>query len=295
MTKKTAVVTVIYKKGLRYFREFLISAGSQKVKTFDLLLFNSDMDNEQAKRALRIAEKHLPERVKMFSAKAGSIAGVWNKVIRCLMGSKYQNIVFSDMDDIMAPDKVKSMSSALSKDKVVFSDVDLFKDKASRRTRGYFGKRIPNLVDWRFLLDKNCIGLGSSAIRRSVLFRTNIPKDIIAVDWFLFVSVLIKRRLKARYLNKGLTYYRQYADNISGIENVTSERILKALSVKKAHYAALSNAFGDITEFKELALKCGSLKINNSYLSKMKEKYSGKKPLWWQYAEIDKKGKRYAL
>lgn len=285
---KIAVVTVIYKKGLPFFKDYFTSLDKQKMKEFDLLLFNSDI-GEKSLRSIEIyLDTKLSLKYKIIHLRKHSISLLWTKIIRFLLNSDYSKFVFADFDDYFSPERVSVLNYWLEKEPLVFHDLNLFFDKGGKIVRNYFTRLVPSVIDWKFILDKNCVGFTNSAIRRQVLFPLKIPKKIKVVDWYFFANIMLRRKIKGRFVPWGLTFYRQYFGNSASLINLNKSKIEFALRVKYLQYKSLLKNFRNSL----LKEKYNSVaKIINSddvelYLNKMLGKYGNKRMLWWEGAQV---------
>jgi len=285
---KIAVVTVVYKKGLPFLKDYFSSLDKQEEKDFDLLLFNSDIGAVKMRQLINYVNANHSLNYKIINLGKHPISLLWTKIIHFLIKFNYSKYIFADFDDYFDPERVGILDHWLNKEPLVFHDLNLFFSKTGKIVRNYFAKLIPPIIDWKYLLDKNCIGLGNSAVRREILFPLRIPKDIKVVDWYLFVSIMLRKRIKARFIPYGLTYYRQHFQNIACLTSLDGHKISFALKTKYLQYKYL------IKNFKNSILKH---KFNNTneiinfgncklYFSQMRKKYLNKKVLWWQYAEV---------
>ena len=90
------------------------------------------------------------------------------------------------------------------------------------------------IITKEFLLDKNVLGLGNSAIRKEVLKEISLDEDLLAVDWVIFYNLI--DGLEAFFIDKTQTFYRQHNANTIGFDEISLQRIQTAINVKKRHY-----------------------------------------------------------
>ena len=95
----------------------------------------------------------------------------------------------------------------------------------------------PQIVDdLDTIIDYNIFGLTHTAVKVDKLRNLEIPKDQLAVDWYIF-SILLLNGAIGKRLENVYTYYRQYEDNYVGALFLLTERSLdRGLSVKCNHY-----------------------------------------------------------
>lgn len=284
-----AVVTVIYEKGLPFFKDYFASLENQKNKNFDLLLFGGGISKKSAQALRNHMNGRKSVNYQLIDLGKLPLNVIWTKVMAFLIRSKYEKIIFADLDDYFRSDRVAILAAQLNKSPLVFHDLNLFYDRGDKIVHSYFKGKMPARIDWRFILDKNCLGLGNSAIRRELLFPIRIPKEIKAIDWYLFMNLMLKRGVKARFIPKGLTYYRQHVGNISGISDLTSDRILNALEIKRRHYYWLLRKFRKnhllLQMYQAIKILTDNFK-KDAYLKRMQKEFSGKRTFWWEYARV---------
>ena len=93
-----------------------------------------------------------------------------------------------------------------------------------------------DINSFKQIIDYNFLGLSHTAINLKLLENFYVPEGIIAVDWWIF-TILILNGATGKYIDRAITYYRQYNDNFVGIKKTLNEDRLKTgIKVKKAHY-----------------------------------------------------------
>ena len=192
------------------------------------------------------------------------------------------------MDDFFSPERVGLLSRELDRNPLVFHDFNLYFYRTGKLSRNYMSKMLPRNISWKFLLDKNCVGFNNSAIRKDAIVPLKFPNDIVAVDWAFFTTVMFKKRMKAKFIAKGLTYYRRYDDTSAPLSDLDTSSIYRALEVKKNHYKYLSKILKIKTftdKFLRVSKTLNSKKLKQ-YLKNMKGSFRKKRCLWWEYAKI---------
>ena len=122
--------------------------------------------------------------------------------------------------------------------------------------------------------------MSNSAIKLGKLKEIEFNKELVAVDWYFFSTLLIKG-YKAVFTNETETFYRQHDENIIGIGNITDEIIEKGVNLKLEQYELL--VIKDV-RYKKLLIDMKVLKNNMKYKEIIIEK-NIEFPLWWE--EID--------
>ncbi|CAN0545969.1 unnamed protein product, partial [Laminaria digitata] len=90
------------------------------------------------------------------------------------------------------------------------------------------------------VLDRNFLGLTNTAIRRNAIpdAALAIPDNVVAVDWWLFTTLLLSG-LKARRVPEHVADYRIFADNELGIGPPSSRAALRhVIDIALRHYRA---------------------------------------------------------
>lgn len=150
----------------------------------------------------------------------------------------------------------------------------------------YISHRLKNgiIIGFEFIKEKNVIGFSNSAFRAGLIpEKLSIPQDVAVVDWF-FYTLLLHAGHKAVFSNEMITYYRQYSDNMIGINNETLDNYKKKLALKAMHYRYLSSSF---TEFEELAKKYSKeKKLTDIQVSTLLQNNKITYPLWWENIKI---------
>ena len=184
----------------------------------------------------------------------------------------YQYIIFCDIDDTFASNRISVSLSYLENHDIVVNDLSLF-DKNGIIEHKYISNRIMSeqIIDFEFIKLKNIFGLSNTAMKveQNTIYR--LPKSIIAVDWYLFALELIKKK-KAIFTDKTVTYYRQHDNNLVGLKATTPESIQHGQLVKRSHYQAMSKISDS---FEGLLEYYTSDRIDHSIIT-------SQFPLWWE-------------
>ena len=207
----------------------------------------------------------------------------------------YDFIVFSDSDDILAADRIEKSIESLKGCDIVVNDVTVISDRGKILKQKYFSRRLHNgsRVGLDFIMDKNIFGFTNTAARVNALGKNiKIPKNLTAVDWYLF-SILLNNGLSAVFTNKTVTYYRIYKDNIAGLnQKADVPTIQNELDIKLSHYKNLAKID---KRFKPLFRETKSLKKdieNGGYAKRYIKQLTSlkiKNPLWWEQAKLERK------
>ena len=149
---------------------------------------------------------------------------------------------------------------------------------------GYFSKEIPESqwIEPDFLMTKNIFGMSNTAICLSAITAPiNIP-DIPIVDWYLF-TLLLLRGLRARYITDSLVDYRQYSDNMIGINRFDVPSFRRLANHKNTHYRLLVE--NGCQQYKPLLEESEALlHLTDDEIAALVSKGLSEhpQPLWWQ-------------
>lgn len=277
---KVAFFTVVYPAAERYIPDFLRSLQQQSFSDFELVIGNDGL------RHLELGGLRHKTRVVDLS---GTVAQIRDAGFRVLQEYGYQQAIFGDCDDYFAPNRVETSLSLLQSNDLVVNDLDLV-DVGGRPIRdGYLSHRIADgdHIAPGFILDKNLCGLSNTAVRVSRLPR-DIPPETVAVDWFVFATIL-EEGGKGFFSAATRTFYRQHGANTAGLAEQSSRQVLEAVRVKALHYRAMARTRGG--GYARLAIAFESLAHRLSEEPRFRDDYvAGVKikkkdfPLWWENA-----------
>lgn len=228
------VFGVLYPGVEKFTTSFVKSIISQDDQNFDLALYDDGFGNSE--------RLFLPLRTIVIRKRGDkSIAEIRQIGINFAMNKGYQSIVFADLDDTFSSNRISGTRSLLKKSDFVYCELALI-DHSNSIVRENVLQSIgvrPRYTGYKHLLDKNIFGLSNTAINVHCLSRIKIPKDIIAVDWWLF-SMLSLNGCCGSLLNNSYVYYRQTDTNLIGMKNMLTEEKLKlGIQVKLVHYTYL--------------------------------------------------------
>jgi len=280
---QTAILTTVFPAVEKFLPVFLTSIQQQTNQQFDLIVVNDGIDD------LSILENFITkERLKILQS---GQTFVENRIISILYAKQqgYQNIIFTDADDLMSENRIAVSVELLEKHPILVNDVDLMSEKGEELMSNYFSQTIipEKEYNYSFIENKNFVGLGNTAIRTAILPEViQLPTTLKMPDWYFFYTLMRRSNLEVFFTKQSKTYYRQHAENLIGLKEITVQRIDLGLQVKLNHYTNL------ITEFSDLKSILQELEqTNNYYLSgkTCQENYINKLksinlpyPLWWE-------------
>lgn len=264
----SCLVTYTYKGCEKYLNRFKKTIHEQTFKNFDVLIFN---DKGNLKN-FKINHSHI------IINNSKSIFKNRVESLKYMLKMNYKKIHYLDIDDVMAPDRIKKIDKALDKHNLVFCNIYLrntkkilFKDYLSKflkkKTFGY-----------RDLIHQNFMGFSNTSINLSNL-KSDLKKIFLmryssyVSDWPIFFQLSIKNKM---FFIKN-TYIEYY------IRSGTPTKLPLKLNQKNKKFI-LDLKIKLYDQFKNLKLvnnelkKFKILKKKSSFNSlKLLSKYTG----WW--------------
>lgn len=274
MKNKIAFLTVVFPMDFGHLINFFDSLDGQTYKNFDVVVVNDEYVGFQ-NIIQRYSNLNIIE-LKFSSTHAKNREFGINYIIR----NNYNILVFGDSDDYFKSNRIEVSVDKLLEYDVVVNDLSLFNNNTF--VRRYISNRINNNSEIyiEFIEKKNIFGMSNSAIKLGKLKEIEFNKELVAVDWYFFSTLLIKG-YKAVFTNETETFYRQHDENIIGIGNITDEIIEKGVNLKLEQYELL--VIKDV-RYKKLLIDMKVLKNNMKDKEIIIEK-NIEFPLWWE--EID--------
>ena len=277
-------ITVVYPKALPYLCDVCKSAKMQTRQDFDILVVNDGCDSESIKAALPKLNVIIINAADGFSANR-------TQGIEYAKAHNYEYLLFCDADDTFSPVRYEHTIEAFEQSDadIIVSNLNIVDEKLNILIKDYFSKEIPLScwIDANFVQDKNIFGMSNTAIRLSALHHPiNIPETPI-VDWYLFTTLLLDG-LNAWYTKESFVGYRQYSDNMIGINkfDVTSVRNLTTLKLN--HYKLLIE--NGRSEYQGLYNDTARLlHLTDEEIENIigKEINIHPQPLWWQIIKTE--------
>lgn len=281
MKNKVAVLSAIYPAVVSYLPALLESLSIQTYTSFDWVVINDGVDSNSIKQQV---SDRFPCTILEFT----DLKPAKNRLegIKHCFQHGYDYIIFQDADDWMSNNRIADSLYHLDQEPIVFNAIDLVDEKDTVLVEDIWQTRLSHrqVISQSFINNKNCIGLGNAAIRTNIIPETLfIPDEIIAVDWFLFYTLL--KNNNAVYSSNSKVFYRQHEANIAGFPELNRESIDKAVKVKRTHYQFLSPLFPELQEVKNRFGKferevASNEDILNQYIIKNKNKHCAS--FWWE-------------
>lgn len=277
---KVAFLTTIFPMKDEYLNDFFKSLLSQTYSNFDIIVINDEYENFNKFKDKYLSLNIIELRYSNTPSKNREYG------IDYILNNNYDAIIFGDSDDYFEKNRVEITLKYLSNYDVVVNDLTLFNDSDVYEEK-YLSNRVKNLevIGFNYIKNKNIFGLSNTAIKLIDIERVNFTKDLIAVDWYLFSTLLLKNK-KALFTNETTTFYRQYEFNTVGVNQITKEKVLNGLKTKYIHYRELSKIDNKFEKFyKEFKSLFDRVSIDesklNSYFDYI-ENLNVKNALWWE-------------
>jgi len=198
---------VLYTVEEHFLDEFIESIKYQSYTNFDLFVLVES--NAKGLDKLKNLNKRI---IEINSAENSTPVDNRNVLIQRLRKSKYDHVVFADIDDIMSPDRVENSLERLKQGyNVVFNDLIKFVDRSNLSNVPLWGGRLKNLKwpNYKF----NVLGLGNTAINVGILEKLNRPINAKIFDWSFFLNLDLLVKLNISKV-EGYTYYRVHSGGI---------------------------------------------------------------------------------
>ena len=234
---KNCIVSFIYPEAQPFFDDFCASLNSQTSDEFLVLLFNDGVTRADSYfHQLRQPKEIIP-------VDGNGVGDVRFKALQCLKARKdLACIIFQDMDDQLSRNRVEVSLDLLQNYDLVCNDLSTF-DASGNTSSSLWSSRLENNFEFdaSFIERWNIVGLGNTAIRKSLLERPfHHSKEVLAYDWFLFYQLMKNNNTTAVFTTSCQTLYRQYAGNNAGIPGrINEQRMAYAVTVAKTHYTEL--------------------------------------------------------
>jgi len=223
---------VIYPGVEKYIKDYCNSIKIQDTKDFDILILNDKYNkifplNDKRITILNIENNLTPSEIRMLG-------------IKHAINNKYKYIVFSDSDDYFSSNRISISKKKLIKYDFIYNSYVIVDNSgyiSNKYCSSYFDIRRTN-ISISDIIDKNIIGFGNSGVKVKKLDNLHIPKEILAVDWWIY-SILLLNSCKGRYISEAVNYYRQHENNLGISTNLNKNKLLNGIRVKQIHYKNL--------------------------------------------------------
>jgi hypothetical protein len=279
---RTAVLTVAYPgHDMKTFaRECFDSLGAQSERGFDVLVCNDGADY--------LSDMRLPPDIAVkVEPVTGSPAAIRRHAIRSLLQDGYEIIVFTDIDDCLAPNRIEVVTALIAGgNHVVFNELEMFGANMQHSLSMLAGRINDGSV---FTADKimhaNCLGLSNTAIHRDAMTDDALlPDEVVAFDWLFFTRLLLAGR-SARFTSATTTHYRRHDANLAAVTDWPDGAIRNGVRVKRQHYSALRQHAGYATMAAEFTAIGERMDNDESFAAAYCEAVRAAippQPWWWE-------------
>lgn len=280
MNNNICLFTVIYPGCEPWLPRFFESVLGQTRNDFDLLILNDGVPDTEN------LIPNMSDRIQLIPV-IGTIAKVRELGINLLMDSDYEKIIFADADDYFSENRIEKAAEVLESVDIYVNDLTSVSKKEKMIIKNYFSQRLGEQfkIEPDFILRKNILGLGNSAVRQSVLRKIDIPNDTIAVDWLIFTDMLLNGST-ALFKSDSVSYYRQHDKNTTGLKPITHERIRRSLKVQIQNASYFSERSQTHHEWYSKLISLRSIISDNKFnltdnLPKLHSALPSR-PFWWE-------------
>lgn len=282
---KTLFASVIYPNIEEYIEDFIRSLTKQTYKEFQLLIINDGLKDEKVLK--QFYERFDNVSILEYDGLGLNPSELRVEIIKFSIKNRYDLLIFGDIDDTFSSRRVEAVVNNYSNEFAFYYNELLVMDTKKDFFAGKLKKYIKNKME---LDNYNFIGMSNSAVNikliHEVLCHIDNLKKCIAFDWY-FYTLLIKLGFSGVKVEKAITYYRIYDNNIAGVTNLLNlNKLNSGIAVKKFQYEALSKY--DISFIEKLdKVKILEAKIHNEvgfsnkYIKYINNNYKNS-VFWWE-------------
>jgi len=282
---KVAFITVVYPGVQEYLADFFSSLGRQTRHDFDVIIFNDGFSNFD-----KIVHKYHNLSLLTHDCN-GSPAKIRESAINWVRNQQYDYVLFGDSDDYFAENRIEVCVDQLGRSDIVVNDVSLTDDAGVTFSPGYFSARMTNnsTVGIEQIREKNFFGLSNSGVRREALAEVRFDSRLVAVDWYFF-STLLLRRKTAVFTSDTTTFYRQHGENTVGFRCLSEKQVMQAFAVKTRHFQCLSAIDPNFLEMASAYQRTwenlsGNPEFLRAYCQQI-DQHLDPQPFWWEEAQL---------
>jgi len=226
----TLLMVVVYPGIEQYMRDYFTSINKQTYQGFDILILNDNLD---------IKYLDIPTSNILLEMPQGLTSGeIRYEGIKYAVDHSYNYLIFSDGDDYFSIDRIRLSVLFLGKNNFVYNDIIPVDANGktileSKNNKYKFPDKISNFEE---ILDYNLFGMSNTGISVGELNNIYIPREIIAVDWWIYTILLLNGAV-GKFIEGPTTFYRQSNNNLVGSrQNLDKKRLNISIKVKQAHY-----------------------------------------------------------
>lgn len=236
MKAKALLASVLHSKVEPYIRDYVSSLSSQEENSFDLLIIN-----EHCKIDKNFFQEIKGKSVIHSPRKKLTPAELRHYAVLCALRKRYDYLIFADIDDYFSSNRTAHSIKMLEKSTFVFNEMDIVNKAGALEKKSVLRKaRVSSVYkDYKDILSYNIFGLSNTAVDVKALRGVCIPKDILAVDWWIYSILLLKKGI-GRFIADSTTYYRQGSNLVGWGKELDERSLLLGIKVKEIHYGNLA-------------------------------------------------------
>ena len=208
-----AFLTTIFPMNEGFLHDFFNSLDKQTYKEFDIVVVNDGYEDFKNIKLKYVNDLNIIELT--FS---GTPSKNREYGINYCIENNYDVLIFGDSDDYFSDNRVELSLNTLKENDIVVNDISLFNDTGIYEER-YISNRLNDnsKISYEYIQNKNIFGLSNTAIKLDILEEVVFDEDLLAVDWYLYKR-LLKNGYSSLFINKAITFYRQYEGNAVGLQ-----------------------------------------------------------------------------
>ena len=219
------VIIFIYQSASKYFNALIDCLNLQTDLNFEVIFFNDDcIDADSVFSDLKI-------NFKIINLSAEIPQDLRFEGLEMLKNYKNAFFIFQDCDDLMELNRVEIVKRFSSKYNFIVNDLSTINENGLMISENIWKSRLNEKeFESNGITDYNFAGLGNTAINYDLLnFLPKKPEDkILAIDWYIFYTILKNSLTTAYFTSETSTLYRQHNDNTIGIANeIAKKRIIE--------------------------------------------------------------------
>lgn len=231
---KTAFITFIYPNAQKFFQPFIESLNNQTDLDFELLLFNDGCTETHLQFF-----KNSNFQISIIQNLHPSLVENRMAAFKKLINMEFEYIIFGDIDDTFATNRVEILKEELKYHKVVINDLDLNDTKYNVLKKGLVQEYLQDkcIIDAAMIRTMNLIGFSHLALRKSLLENVithTISSKVKIIDWIVATNLL--QNTNAYFTSETYTNYVFHENNLALSQTKDIQDFMNCLNVKINHY-----------------------------------------------------------
>ena len=255
MKNDTCLITIAYPGAKKYIKNFEKTILDQTDQNFDLVIILNKINTFNV---------NLNQKVKLFKINESVISARFT-MLQIIRRLRYKKIIFIDIDDTMAKNRMKFLKKKLIAHKIVVNDFNLI--SKNKIIKNYIGKRIKNnsKIIQRNLRDYNFMGMSNTSLQANILKRFKIRRNnkIPIFDWFFWTLLL--KSYDALFTNNTYTNYNVRKNSITFLPiRKNKANINQIRLIKKNHLQQLGKTIENFDKQYDIS-QIENIKFNKKY------------------------------